>query len=45
MADCQIGVGRRRAVDALIAAAERCDADEVRRLLKVLVPEYPLADG
>ena len=32
-------------VDALIAAAERGDRDEVRRLLKVLVPEYELADG
>ena len=31
--------------DALIAAAERCDPDEVRRLLKVLAPEYQLADG
>jgi len=27
-------------VDALIAVAERGDPDEVRRLLKVLVPEY-----
>lgn len=30
-------------VDALIAAAERGDADEVRQLLKVLVPEYQTA--
>ena len=33
-------------VDALIAAAERGELDEVRRLLKVLVPEYrPANDG
>jgi len=32
-------------VDALIAAAERGDPDEVRRLLKVLAPEYQMADG
>ena len=32
-------------VDALIVAAERGDPDEVRRLLKVLVPEYQMADG
>ena len=32
-------------VDALIAAAERGELDQVRRLLKVLVPEYQMADG
>ena len=32
-------------VDALIAAAERGNPDEVRRLLKVLAPEYQMADG
>jgi len=32
-------------VDALITAAEEGNPDEVRRLLKVLVPEYQLADG
>ena len=33
-------------VDALIVAAERGDPDEVRRLLKVLAPEYqPANDG
>jgi len=32
-------------VDALITAAERGDPNEVRRLLKVLVPECQLADG
>jgi len=32
-------------VDALIAVAERGDSDEVRRLLKVLMPECQLADG
>ena len=32
-------------VDALITAAEEGDPDEVRRLLKVLAPEYQMADG
>jgi FlaA1/EpsC-like NDP-sugar epimerase len=32
-------------VDALIAAAERGELDEVRRLLKVLVPEVQMADS
>jgi len=32
-------------VDALITAAEEGNPDEVRRLLKVLVPEYQMADS